>query len=190
MGDIRKQPWYEADINQIDNLRHDSLSSLPQFIADNKEQSLVFAREVFDSHEEKNYDRAIMCMTIQNKQGVPENILNQCLEKDDRSNQEALFYLRRCPNPSLNDALIAYVRRATKESNIDKSIRLIEIAIEILAKAKPTPTICSFFEEFIKNKTQMFKTRENIKRLIQNVLKNIKETSRNESMHGGHGHAA
>ncbi|MBT7408501.1 MAG: hypothetical protein HN826_02250 [Methylococcales bacterium] len=167
MADVRKQPWYEVDINQIDNLRYDSISSLPQFIADNKAQSLVFAREVFDSHEEKNYDRAIMCMAIQNEQGVPENILNQCLKKDDSSHLEAILYLRRCPNPSLDDALIAYIRRATKESNINKSIHLIEIVIEILAKAKPTQKIYNLFEE----QAQIFQESKRIQRLIHDALR-------------------
>jgi hypothetical protein len=168
-------PWHEIDITNIDIFRSLSLSSLLEYTLHNKKESLDFAKQIFDTHEEESYDKAIQCMSIHQNPCVPVEVLQHCFKNNDTSTEEALYYLKQFPNLNLNLSpdIIAYIERITKIEDIDKSTDNIEKAIDLLLHAKKTPSICNFFENLLKHRTEILKRRE----LIQNVLQNIKKSS-------------
>ena len=166
-------PWHEIDITNVDIFRSLSLSSLLEYTFDHKEESLDFAQQVFDTHEEKNYDKAMQCMSIHNTPHVPRDILQTCLKKNDMSTAAALHYLKKFPDVDMTNDIISYIKRVTEIEGVDNSMSKIERAINILLHSKRTPSICNFFENLLKNRTEILKRRE----LIQNVLQNIKNSS-------------
>jgi hypothetical protein len=173
MKNTNTTPWHEIDITNIDIFRSMSVSSLLSYILHNKKESFAFAYKVFDTHEEESYDKAIQCMSIHNTPNVPKDILQKCLKKNDTSTTAVLYYLKKFPNVDMTNDIISYIKRVTETEGVDKSMSKVENAINILLHAKKTPSICNFFENLLKNRTEILKRRE----LIQNVLQNIKKSS-------------